>query len=380
MPRRILIFIISGSIIGIVGFWAASAQAAVMSVAPQSQTVSLGDTFIATVQVDSEREYINVVQGTIVYPTDLLEAVSVDTGASFLSMWVTPPTIDAASGTIAFLGGKPNGTLVADSPVLRITFRARALGTATVSMNDSDAVIHLNDGNGTRAALSLLTAQWSITNPAPDNLAIESATHPDPDAWYQATTFQATWEKRAGAFYSYEISDQITTIPDDIADEPSDQASFADVGDGIHYFILRERLPRDDWQVVGIRRFQIDATKPLPIDAVVHRDDQSYNGRYVLSFNTYDTTSGVDFYEVVEGNQVVSPATSPYLLTDQSRRDEIVVRALDRAGNTTQTIIASAGAPSVVDSVDMNIILVCGIVLGLAVCILAFAALRRRPS
>lgn len=372
--------IILGILIGsAIGGWAVGVRAAVVSVAPQSAVVALDSTFVVTVQVDSEKEYINVVQGAIAYPTDTLEVISVDAGSSFLTMWISPPTVDAAAGIISFLGGKPNGTLVIDSPVLRVTFRARAVGTAAVSVNEPDTAIHLNDGFGTAASLTTVSGQYVVENDSPFTLPITSSTHAEESEWYPSVIFQAAWQPREGAFYSYTVSDQPTAIPDDIADEPADRATFESQSDGIHYFILRERLPNDDWAVVGIRRFQVDATAPLPIDTAVHQDEQSYSGKYVLSFNTYDTTSGVKLYEVVEGDALTSPATSPHVLADQSRGEDIVVRAFDRAGNAIEATVSSESPVTRArDAFNTQIILVVGMIVGIAVLVLALIALRRR--
>ena len=58
-----------------------------------------------------------------------------------------------------------------------------------------------------------------------------------------------------------------------------------------------------------------------------------YGGAWVAVFNTSDTGSGIDHFEISEGGQRFTRAESPYLLKDQSRTATIEVKAIDYAGN-----------------------------------------------
>ncbi len=86
---------------------------------------------------------------------------------------------------------------------------------------------------------------------------------------------------------------------------------------------------------------QTSLTPPEPFTPVISRDPNLFGGKYFLSFAAVDTGSGIDHYEVMEvptgpaaGNVPVwRPATSPYLLTDQSLSSDIYVRAVDHDGN-----------------------------------------------
>jgi hypothetical protein len=76
-----------------------------------------------------------------------------------------------------------------------------------------------------------------------------------------------------------------------------------------------------------------DTEEPLPFTPVLERDLLLYGGQYVVIFNTKDKGSGIDHYEVKEGNGDFVEAESPYLLLDQKVSGDIVVKAVDRAGN-----------------------------------------------
>ncbi len=356
-------------------------RAVVMSPSPQTETVSVDSTFPVEIRLDSEQEFINVVQAVITYPTDLLSVQSIEWGDSFLTMWVQQPTVVESSGMITLTGGKPNGTLVVDSPVVTITFRARTLGTATVHIDREASSVHLNDGNGTDTDLTTIDGTYDIANASPYALDISSPTHPDQDAWYPQDTFIAEWQPRGSAFYSYTLGASPADQPDEFVDDPQDQAVYSGLADGVHYFVLNEKLPNDVWETVGARRVKVDTTPPLPISAIVSRDGNTVGGRYFLSFNTYDATSGVDHYEVVEGSQLVSPARSPYLLTDQANPQKIVVRAFDRAGNKQETIIDHTGNGRVADEgFDTNILLLTGISIGIIALVLGGYMIRQRKK
>jgi hypothetical protein len=92
----------------------------------------------------------------------------------------------------------------------------------------------------------------------------------------------------------------------------------------------------------GSLDFFPDTTPPLEFTATVERDILLYENKRVLIFNTKDKGSGMDHYEVKEGNSSWVIATSPYLLKDQSMQGDILVKAVDRDGNERIIAIPSA--------------------------------------
>ncbi len=74
----------------------------------------------------------------------------------------------------------------------------------------------------------------------------------------------------------------------------------------------------------------------------IARNEDIFDNRYFLVFQTVDKQSGIDHYEVAEISTLgkastISSAwqktTSPYLLKDQNLQSDVYVRAVDRAGN-----------------------------------------------
>ncbi|HTH92969.1 MAG TPA: cohesin domain-containing protein [Candidatus Paceibacterota bacterium] len=84
-----------------------------------------------------------------------------------------------------------------------------------------------------------------------------------------------------------------------------------------------------------------DTISPL-LSASIVSDKDLYDGRYALIFSATDKQSGIDHVEVKEGNGDWHTVQSPYLLRDQARRDILLVRAIDVAGNPTIVTINAA--------------------------------------
>lgn len=76
-----------------------------------------------------------------------------------------------------------------------------------------------------------------------------------------------------------------------------------------------------------------DTELPLSFVPELVQDPLLYDNNYAVVFDTRDVDSGIDRYEIKEGagNWVIG--SSPYLLRDQKLSGEILVKAVDRAGN-----------------------------------------------
>ncbi len=101
---------------------------------------------------------------------------------------------------------------------------------------------------------------------------------------------------------------------------------------GAIFSILPERLeipPEDKWQ----EEIEKDNIPPESFKIEVSQDPSVFEGKYFLSFSTTDKQTGVDYYEIKEGERDWKKGESPYLLEDQRLRSIIKVRAVDMAGN-----------------------------------------------
>ena len=76
-----------------------------------------------------------------------------------------------------------------------------------------------------------------------------------------------------------------------------------------------------------------DTNPPEAFAPVVVNDPNIYNGQKVIVFNTADKETGIDYYEVKQGDGVWIRAGSPFLLPDQRFNGTVFVKAVDLAGN-----------------------------------------------
>lgn len=76
-----------------------------------------------------------------------------------------------------------------------------------------------------------------------------------------------------------------------------------------------------------------DNIPPEPFSIEIQQDSLVFDGKYFLVFLTTDKQTGVDYFEVKEGQGSWEKASSPYLLKNQEIDSHIIVRAVDKAGN-----------------------------------------------
>ena len=79
--------------------------------------------------------------------------------------------------------------------------------------------------------------------------------------------------------------------------------------------------------------FGYDTEPPLDFAPILFHEPLVYDGKFAIIFSAKDAGSGIDYYEVKEGNNSWIHATSPYLINDQSLSNSILVKVVDKAGN-----------------------------------------------
>lgn len=76
-----------------------------------------------------------------------------------------------------------------------------------------------------------------------------------------------------------------------------------------------------------------DKFAPKNLIIQLGKDPYTFDGKYFISFFAEDKESGIDHYEVKEGDKDFVTTASPYVLIDQSLKSKIFVKAVDKAGN-----------------------------------------------
>lgn len=86
---------------------------------------------------------------------------------------------------------------------------------------------------------------------------------------------------------------------------------------------------KDEWEMNLLK----DTILPEPFEIEIVQDSLIFDGNSFIVFQAHDKQTGVDYYEVKEGNKEWQKAESPYLLEDQELNSTIRVKAVDKAGN-----------------------------------------------
>ena len=101
--------------------------------------------------------------------------------------------------------------------------------------------------------------------------------------------------------------------------------------EGATFIILSEKLeiPKDAWK----DELKKDNISPELFEIEISKNPTIFEGKYFIAFSTIDKQTGIDYYEIREGDREWKRAQSPYLLENQSLRNKILVKAVDKAGN-----------------------------------------------
>lgn len=89
---------------------------------------------------------------------------------------------------------------------------------------------------------------------------------------------------------------------------------------------------------VSVKQANSDFIKPNRFNIEIGSDARLFSGKYFVSFFATDSGSGVDHYQLKEGDGPYVSARSPYLLSDQTLRSVIYVRAYDGGNNYREEI------------------------------------------
>jgi len=328
-------------------FGAQKVFAATIYLSPSSGNYSVGQTFNVSVLVNTQGTAVNTAEAQITFSSDTLDLLSVSQGSTF--NLISPGSPSKGASSAYFAGGLPNpGYTGSGGSLGSMTFRAKAEGTATVSINSGRTL--LNDGNGTDAYSGGSNSRFTISSaaptptpqptPAPSNgtetgaVIVSSSSHPKASNWYSKSDVSLFWNRPSNAFgFSFSLDQNPNTVPDNTLDTTvTTTKSYSDLKDGIWYFHIKPRpqAPSSAFGPTTHFKIQIDTQAPKPFD--IKFADQA------LSFVPTDTPSGIDHYELwLDDKLIDSHATSPYSLSNiDSGTHTVKVTAFDMAGNTQE--------------------------------------------
>jgi len=333
------------------------AAAATLYFTPSSGTV--GQTFSIAVYVSSAEQAMNAASGIISFPPEKLEVTSLSKSGSIFNLWVQEPLFSNAAGTINFEGIVLNpGFIGSVGKIITVNFRVKSTGSAYLSF--SSASVLANDGRGTNIltgtgsgnyffqTTAIIAPAEEIEETAPPvalgiPLApkVSSPTHPDPEKWYSNNDPEFSWQLPSDVTkVSYAIDKNPNTNPKFIAETLIDKVSFSDMEDSIWYFHINFKN-QHGWGKFTHRKVLIDTQPPEPFKIIIDKKDL-FDPSPILHFETTDSLSGMEYYEVKMGDREQIKTTladlerNPFQLPAQGPgKHSIEVKAFDKAENYT---------------------------------------------
>lgn len=322
--------------------------------APSSKSYVVGQTFTITLNVSADLA-VNAAEGSLVYPMDKLEALSVSKSNSVINLWVNEPIISQNSGNVYFAGVILNpGYKGSGAKILSVNFRVKAPGDAFVSVTNGS--ILANDGLGTEVLSSISGGRYKLepkviapapppppTAPAelppPAILQLSSPTHPDQNKWYANNSPRLEWVLPSGARgVSFILDNSSATIANTKSEGFQQIYEAENLESGIWYFHARV-LKNNKWSETAHFRLKIDADPPEEFKIDFFDEKETFNTQPKIFFGAKDQLSGIDHYilKIDDGDEFILPASvgeKPFLLPKQPYgKVNLTVKAYDAAGN-----------------------------------------------
>ena len=334
-------------------------NAASLYFSPSSGSYAVSQGFGVSVYVSSTEQAMNAASGTISFPQDKLQVVSISKTGSIFNLWVQEPTFSNSTGTITFEGIVLNpGFQGSAGKIITANFKGKAAGSASLTFSSGSVLA--NDGKGTNILASLGSGTYTILftgiTPPPEEeeeiiptptlgvpLApqISSLTHLDPEKWYSNNDPEFSWQLPSDVTkVSYAIDKNPNTNPKFIAETLIDKVSFSDMEDSIWYFHINFKN-QHGWGKFTHRKVLIDTQPPEPFKIIIDKKDL-FDPSPILHFETTDSLSGMEYYEVKMGDREQIKTTladlerNPFQLPAQGPgKHSIEVKAFDKAENYT---------------------------------------------
>lgn len=138
-------------------------SAQTVKVSSDNSNYNVGDTFLVQVKLDSGGQPINTISGEVLIPEDIFSISNIETGGSFISLWVEKPNY--VMGKISFSGGLPGGYSGSEDTIFSFVLKAKTTGLPIINLQNISA--YFNDGRGTAVTsikLMPLSLQISSNN------------------------------------------------------------------------------------------------------------------------------------------------------------------------------------------------------------------------
>ena len=337
-----------------------------ITLSPSSGTFS-GSTFSVDVYVSGNTQAINAVSATVSFPTASVSATSVSKTGAILGLWAEEPSISNTAGTVRMEGVILNpGFSGTSGKIATIRFARKGQSSGPITIRVASGSVLANGGQGTNVTGVLGSAVYTLAaaaTPAPVPVVeapttrdlptpvITSATHPLEDVWYTNTVPVFTWglpSDMSAVRLGYSASEN--TIPGKVYTPAIKEKGLEALSDGQYWFAAQFKSGTV-WGPVARYKVQIDTSARAPFTLTQTGTS--------IGFSTTDETSGIEYYEVKVGDlpavRVAGDANAPYDIAFAGGGEHtVIVKAVDRAGNSTSAPEIVVTVPSAIDDIVLT--------------------------
>ncbi len=310
-------------------------------------SVVVGETVTISFFVSSKDGAMNAVSGSVSYPKDLLEIVSVSKNNSIASLWVAEPSFDNSKGLISFEAVVLNPGFVGEAGKI-VSFIARGKAGGSGRIDYLTGSVLANDGLGTEINKSSFGVGFEIREASVSppkivvsqdfgpEIIISSKSHPDQARWYKDKNPNFFWELPAGTLeIKTVLSERPKSEPIVRYVPPISSKEVKDLNDGVYYFFVQGRSGDG---LGNLARYQVNIDTTPPSSFSTKISDSSFGqSRPEVFFSASDTGSGLDYYEIkVDGSQPikVTAENKSFVLPEQdSGEHRVLITVFDKAGN-----------------------------------------------
>ncbi|MDP3991263.1 MAG: cohesin domain-containing protein [Candidatus Nealsonbacteria bacterium] len=323
----------------------AKAAGASLFISPASESFEVGDTFQVSVNLDTGGIPINASQLTVYFPPEQLEILEIAKDNSIFTIWPQEPIFSNQTGKISLAGGVPHPGFSQTGKVVTLKFKAKEKGTVNLSLGEGKVLA--DDGRGTDILVFIKEARYFIKEhillpTSATGPQILSTTHPEQEEWYNNGSPSFQWAMPSSILgVSFILNRSPLTWPDLISEGEISAKTYQGLDDGIWYFHLRLKN-KEGWLEAAHYKIQVDLSPPSPFEVAIDNKGDSTNPKPNIYFETKDDLSGVSYYKfrIDEGSFLklaLAQISSFSLPLQYPGQHSIAVRAVDKAGNNTET-------------------------------------------
>lgn len=171
--KKYLIFILI-----LAWFFPFTTHAADMFMSAEKKVFAQNEEFLVKVSLDTKEERVNAVEGTVSFPTDLLELKEVRDGNSAINFWIEKPS-EREAGKVSFSGITTGGFSGPEMFLFSLVLRGKQAGNSALNLENVQVLA--NDGLGTKISTKIIPFNVSVSEGTGthENLAVDDTTPPE---------------------------------------------------------------------------------------------------------------------------------------------------------------------------------------------------------